>query len=495
MTGFVVAVDAGTSLIKAFLVSHSAGIICEASSPVPDDGEPGVSPTKFWATTANVISQLLEEHRDSELEGVVIAGQGDGLWGIDHNGEPAKRAYLWNSADAAQEIQTWDTLGLIDTHFQQFGTVLWPGSQAAIWRWLMNTSPDEALALSRVFCAKDFLNFCLTGVAVTDPTDASIPFFEAETGLYSQEAANRLGCEQIMSRLPPIVASGEVVGHVTQEAALLTGIPEGTPVFQGALDVVAMLWGSNLGSQGDILAVLGTTAISMTVTPRVSPGNEPAGATIFLPDDSQLRVMGSSSGTATLDWYLDQAGYTGSDRFAKFWSDVVSSPDGSEIFIPFLQGERAPVLAPHATGVFLGIDTKTDKGRMSRAVSEGISFSLRWGIESVLKQTNTPRVSSLVLTGGGSQAPAWITQVANVLDSSLLVDGRSDLGAKGVAKLVFARLGVTATYADGPQQSVHPDKAGPQVRERYSLFVSAIEALLPVWSAEGQRIKERERFR
>jgi erythritol kinase (D-erythritol 1-phosphate-forming) len=493
MTSHLVAVDAGTSMVKAVLISGSGEVLGQTSAPVASDKKPGLSPSKMWRTTAGVISELLSTHPEAPIDGVVIAGQGDGLWMLDGDGKATDRAYLWNSTEGAEIIERWSSEGSIDAHFRDFGTVLWPGSQAALWVWLKKVQPNLIAKVATVFCAKDYLNYCLTGVIATDPTDASIPFLDPNTGAYSLEGAQRLGCGDILKRLPPIIASGEQLGSVTPDASRQTGLPEGTPVFQGALDVVAMLWGSGLGKRGDVLAALGTTAVSMTVTERLAPAAEPAGATILLAGNAQLRVMGSSAGTATLEWYMEMAGYDGEDRFKELWDDIAQAPHGAEIFLPFIRGERAPILAPSATGSFLGITPKTNRARVARAVTEGITHVLRWGIDSVLGTGPNKEVGTIVLAGGGSQERAWATQVANCLGREIFLDGRSDLGARGVARMVFDKMSAGSDFAQGEVARIEPDDSGVLVRERYRLFLSAIETLSPLWSSDIAHTERRER--
>jgi len=483
MTRYLVAVDAGTSMIKAVLVSEDGVVHGMADAPVVRDENPGLDPTVFWQTTASVLATLVAAHPEITPDGVVVAGQGDGLWMLGANCTPVARSYLWNGTEAADVVATWASHGLIDKHFSRCGTALWPGSQAALWAWYRDSHPELAKDVTVAFCAKDFINFCLTGVVATDPTDASIPFLDPHTEDYSQEAAELLGVSDLLSLCPPIVASGAPLGEVHRSASQLTGLPEGTPVYQGALDVVAMLWGSGLGQPGDVLAVLGTTAVSMTVTEEKNPGSDVSGATLTIGDGSRLRVMGSSAGTATLEWYMQLAGYDQVDRYDWLWKDVESGHDGEEIFIPYLAGERAPILAPHATGTFLGVTTSTTPQRMARAVTEGITHALRWGIDSVLHQGSTETLGTVVLAGGGSQATGWASQVANCLGVPIVVDGRGDLGARGVARAVFGSLG--DTVANGDVVRVVPDERQALIAQRHRSFLAAVKALLPLWSQDN----------
>lgn len=482
MTRYVIAVDAGTSMIKAVLIGDDGVVYAHADAPVVRDGDPGVDPHQFWLTTADVLSRLVSQAPDTPIHGVVVAGQGDGLWMLGQGGEVVPRAYLWNSSEGADVVATWSDTGVIDAHFRLCGTVLWSGSQAALWAWYRDAHPEHAQHVTTVFCAKDLINYQLTGVIATDLTDASIPFLDPATQTYSADAAELLGVAELVALCPPIIPSGELLGSVTAQAATMTGLPEGTPVYQGAIDVVAMLWGSGLGTPGDVLAVLGTTAVSMTVTDTTEATSEVSGATLTLGPGSRLRVMGSSAGTATLEWYMQLAGYGGDDRYERLWADVREGASGDELFIPYLVGERAPILVPHATGTFLGLTPATTQARMARAVTEGITHALRWGIDAVLADGSAHGLGTVVLAGGGSQARDWAHQVANCLGVAIVVDGRGDLGARGVARAVFGGSDQAAPSAD--VLTLAPDTTRDAVAKRYGAFREAVTALLPLWSKD-----------
>ena len=58
--------------------------------------------------------------------------------------------------------------------------------------------------------------------------------------------------------------------------------------------------------------------------------------------------------------------------------------DVSPIFLPHLQGERAPLWNPNLKGIFYGMNSKTNKGNLARSVYEGVSFSAKLILESLL---------------------------------------------------------------------------------------------------------------
>ncbi len=57
---------------------------------------------------------------------------------------------------------------------------------------------------------------------------------------------------------------------------------------------------------------------------------------------------------------------------------ILSSPPGSKnlIFLPYLSGERCPHSDPVARGSFVGLNLLHNKGDLTRAVMEGVTYSL-----------------------------------------------------------------------------------------------------------------------
>jgi erythritol kinase (D-erythritol 1-phosphate-forming) len=220
--------------------------------------------------------------------------------------------------------------------------------------------------------------------------------------------------------------------------------------------------------------VLGTTASTVAISDRVPREAEPAGATIRLgARDRFLRVMGASSGTTTLEWFLAVHGYEGEGRYERFWDDIAGIDEGV-VLLPYIAGERAPFLAPEASGAFLGLTRRTTTAGLGRAAVEGITFSLRHGLESVGAGTE-----HLVLTGGGSSRPEWCQLVADVTGREVVVDTRSDVGVLGVASLVpgfgaLANAGTTALRFE-------PGPATAELEHRYRRFVALVDAFRPLW--------------
>jgi erythritol kinase (D-erythritol 1-phosphate-forming) len=474
----LVAMDAGTSMVKALRLDSRGEVLAQASDHAPPHGPTGTDPDALWDVAARVLRQV-SPPAGTPLRGVVVTGQGDGLWRLDADGLP-RQAHLWNSTRAASVVSGWVEGGEVERHFRRSGTVLWPGTSAALWRWLEAEDPAEAAATATVFCAKDLLNHRLCGVVATDVTDATIPFLDLDSGTYDPRAIAELGCGSLAGMLAPVLAAGEVIGRVHADAAAATGVPEGTTVYQGALDLAAMMRGLGLRQVGDALAVLGTTASSVAVSDVVPRGGEVAGQTVRLAEpDRFLRVMAASSGTGTLDWFLRTHGYEGADRYDRLWDELagIAPEDEHVLLLPYLAGERAPFLAPEASGSFLGLTHQTSTAELGRATIEGITCSLRHGLDAVGAADD----GQLVLTGGGAGRPDWCQLVADVVGRPVDVDERPHVGVFGVASFVpgFEHLATTAAASQRRRYEPGPDSSHRQ--HRYRGFLALLDAFRPIW--------------
>jgi len=117
-------------------------------------------------------------------------------------------------------------------------------------------------------------------------------------------------------------------------------------------------------------------------------------------------------------------------------------PPGCEglIFLPYLQGERAPVWDADARGVFFGVRSIHDHRHFTRACLEGVSYAL-FQIGATLEETIGP-IEHIVASGGFTRSDVWLQLVADVFDKPVQLTGAADASAIGAAIMGFLALGL-----------------------------------------------------
>jgi len=160
-------------------------------------------------------------------------------------------------------------------------------------------------------------------------------------------------------------------------------------------------------------------------------------------------------------------------------------PPGSDklIFLPWLSGERAPVLDHYARGGFIGLNMSHNKAHMARAVMEGVAYHLRWICEAMEKVGF--RIDGFNGIGGGLNSKVWAQIISDVTGKPLrVVKNHLEAGAAGAALSVAVGLGIYSSMdeVDGLvkiSREVQPDASNwkrydalyCEYRELYDLLV------------------------
>jgi xylulokinase len=140
------------------------------------------------------------------------------------------------------------------------------------------------------------------------------------------------------------------------------------------------------------------------------------------------------------------------------------------IFLPHLQGERAPIWNPHARASFSGIDAATGPAEFTVAMMEGVAYSAGMAIESLQRSAGTVPLA-FSAAGGGMRSDIWCQIRADVLGKPLLRRKNLDAGVLGAAVLAGAEAGLFHSLSDASAQLVvterifEPDLS---LRERYA---------------------------
>jgi sugar (pentulose or hexulose) kinase len=111
------------------------------------------------------------------------------------------------------------------------------------------------------------------------------------------------------------------------------------------------------------------------------------------------------------------------------------------IFLPWLSGERAPVLDHYARGGFIGLAMSHNKDHMARAVMEGVAYHLRWICEAMERVGF--RIDGFNGIGGGCNSRIWVQIISDVTGRPVhVVKNHLEAGAAGAALTVAVGLGV-----------------------------------------------------
>ncbi len=315
--------------------------------------------------------------------------------------------------------------------------------------WLRKNKPEVFARARYIFFEKDYVRYFLTGVFCTDHIEAEgSMLFDCNKMEWDAELCALAGVSVDM--LPPIVSPTDIIGKITADAASATGLGEGTPVICGTTDTVMEVFASGAVKKGDVTVKLATAGRICVITDKPYPDRH-------LVNYSHVAKGLWYPGTATKScaasyrWYRDTFGgdYKELDSGA---ADIEIGCEGL-IFHPYLNGELTPYADPMLCGSFTGVRATHTKAHFTRAVLEGVAYSLL-DSKRYLDTLNIEYSSVATAIGGGTKGKLWRQMISDVLGIALKTTESSD-SSLGSAMLAGIAAGVFADASDAVAKCVN----------------------------------------
>lgn len=344
--------------------------------------------------------------------------------------------------------------------------------------WMGRTNPEVWANTAHVMAPKDFAIACLTGIVRADPL-ASIGL--VGTDYAYAEAVMRL-MPKAMDVLPPLRDPLTIAGFVRE------GRPfAGVPVAQGTMDAWAAMFGLGVSREGQAMYLSGTSEV-MGLIAKARAGTP---GVIVFPDwrGITLHAAPTQAGGASIAWVSRLLG-----RDIAELSQLASQAKislGSPLFLPHLEGERAPLWDPKSRGGFAGLTTNSGPEELAACVMEGVAFSARLALKA-LEKSGEQAITHLRHGGGGASSDIWCQIRANALARTLERVVVPEAGATGAMAMASVACGAAKDMDQATQALIVTDRifepnaeAARIADERFEAYKQLYDALRPVTDRLG----------
>jgi len=443
-------IDVSTTGAKALLIDERGVVVASATTPLslqtPKPLWSEQDPHEWWEGTARSIREVLGTAQASgpDVVAVGLTGQMHGLVLLDAQHRVLRPAILWNDQRTAAECdEIRERMGGREALVKATGNDALTGFTAPKILWVRGHEPEVYARAALVLLPKDYVRLRLTGKAAMDKADGSgTLLFDLPSRDWSAPVLERLDIPRTW--LPPALEGPEATGAVSEEGARLTGLRAGTPVMAGGGDPAAAAAGAGSVTPGVASPTLGTSGVIFASTE--APLYEPQGRLhAFCHAVPGLwHFMGVTlSAAGSLQWYRDTLAK--GQSFDALTAEAEGVPPGSEglLFLPYLSGERTPHPDPKARGGFVGLTLRHGRGHLTRAVLEGVAFSMRDCFD-LLKSAGLGSVSEVRVAGGGARSPLWRQICASALGVELVTVNSTEGAAYGASLLAAVGAGAFA---------------------------------------------------
>ncbi|AMB85003.1 xylulose kinase [Pseudomonas agarici] len=364
--------------------------------------------------------------------GIGVSGQQHGLVLLDQQGHVLRPAKLWCDTETTPQNQRLlEHLGGAAGSLERLGLVIAPGYTLSKLLWTQEHHPELFARIAHILLPHDYLNYWLTGRACAEYGDASgTGYFDVRKRNWDLQLLSDIDPSgRLQAALPELLEAHQPVGRVLPEIARHLGINPAALVASGGGDNMMGAIGTGNIRPGVITMSLGSsgTVYAYAEQPQISA------------DAAVATFCSSSGGWLPLICTMNLTNATGAVRelfdlgLDDFNAQVEQAPIGANgvSMLPFLNGERVPAL-PQASGSLLGLTlTNLTQANLCRAVVEGTTFGLRYGLD--LLRDNGLQSHGIRLIGGGAKSAVWRQMVADIMDTPVICTEQSEAAALGAA--------------------------------------------------------------
>lgn len=415
---YFLGIDLGASSLKACLVDETGARLALVRAAIPTyypaPGQAEQDPADWRIALHQAIAQLQRSHaaQMSALQGMAFSGGAHIGVLCDGDGTPLRPAIMWSDQRAAKEAADLAADGTVERLTGNRPNATWTLPQLI---WLTTHAPEIIAATEKLFLAKDWLACQLTGIHVSDTTEAVGSLMAGRDGGWHTELQKMSGLR--VAAFPPLVAPMAQTGTVTDAAAQRFGLPVGVPVYQGAIDT-SLEWLCAAPQTNDMASLKLASAGVLSFTTADDTPFPPVSFYPHIMDGLSYHAAGMSDCMGAIDWLrqtmtpdLDAAAFADAAASAEAGADGLA-------FYPYLSGARAPFWDAALTAELRGLTRAHDHAAIARAAFEGVGHVLTaiWH-DMTTRLGHTP--DTLHVLGGGGQSDFFCQMLADMLGVTL----------------------------------------------------------------------------
>ena len=420
-------IDLGTQSAKIVAASQTGEVLAWSTYPLTGRREGPrheQDACEWWSVVARLCAEVVAQLRSYCIRGVAVDGTSGTILLVDERGHPLTPAIMYDDSRAPDQARKVNEI-VASLRVSR------PFSLQATWalpKLLWLCEHGRGIPGFRLVHQADFINWKLAGQQL--PSDWSNAL---KTGYDLHDESWRFALFDALSippqALPVVVRPGTGIGKVSAEAAMMTGIPAGTPIVAGMTDGCAAQIAAGALDIGDWNSVLGTTLVLKGVSEQAV---QDRGGMVYShrsPDGYWLPGGACNGGAAALSKY-----FPGRDLEA-LTIEAARREISNVIVHPLVGcGERFPFHAPEAEGFLLG--NPADEVDLFLGVLQGVAFLERLCFD-YLDLVRAPLTGKLTFTGGAVRSHYWCQLRADVLGRSVCIPENGE-AAFGMAILASA---------------------------------------------------------
>lgn len=428
-----VTIDVGTTAVKVHQFDDQGSTLYKGllqyETQYKTSGSIEQNPDDVIMATFTLLNQL----HDLKHEEIVISSAMHSLMVTDQHVKPVSPLMIWADRRAESVIETFKKTDQADLFYKKTHTPIHPMSPFAKLLWMTKTEAGQAFRKQlpeQVYYLdiKTYLWYHLTGVLEVDLSIGSATgLVDIKQKTYDQDILTFLHLDsKMLPKLvePTLKRNLDPPIHVLEQSNV--------EVMIGSSDgVLANI--SEPGFKGAHLTLGTSGAIRITTG---EPYVDPEGRLFcyYLNDETWVVGGANNNGGNVLRW-LDEILYETKGKIYEVISTLdFNEVDPSLIFLPHLNGERAPLWDTSRRGSLIGLAGHHKKEDLIKATLLGICFNLKHTLDHLMSLVGS--VEEIQLSGGVFSIPQVPQLTADVMGLDVLLSDTIEQSSIGALRLI-----------------------------------------------------------
>lgn len=450
-----IGIDLGTTSVKTVLVNKKGEVINTISKSYPLYNQKPLwseqNPNQWYEQTIEALKELTQSYK--KIEGISFSGQMHGLVILDEREQILRNAILWNDQRTAEEVKALNDALSLESIYSETNNLMLTGFTAPKVLWVKNHEPEIFNKISKIMLPKDYLIYKFTKNHATDYSDISgSGFYNIKKNKYADSIINYLGIK--LNQLPKVYHSTDCVGKLDIETTKLLNLTQQPNIYAGGGDNAVSAIATGTIQEGDCMISLGTSGVIYTPLNDIK-NFDSYHFHCFKDATEKYHAMGVTlSAAGSLEWYKQT--FSSHLSFQKLMASVSADIENEVIFLPYLSGERTPINDPYAKGLLFGLSKKTNQDDITKAILEGVGFSLKHVFSNFNQQYI--HVDQAKIIGGGSKNDEWVQIIADITQKNILTLKENDGASLGAAIIAIVGHNKDITFESVFNHIVHIKK-------------------------------------
>ncbi|WP_280770444.1 gluconokinase [Salipaludibacillus daqingensis] len=500
MKEFVIGLDIGTTSAKSVIFKKDGTVVSEDEQNYPVfHSHPSWAEQDPLLIERSAILAMKNALQSKGIKGEQILSVGlssamHSLVCVDEENNPLSPSMTWaDGRSDAQAIALKNSLLGTEIYLQS-GTPIHPMSPLVKLIWMHENNYPAYHSAAKFLSIKEFLTSRWFGIDAVDYSVASATgLFDMKNKEWNEEALKLAGIHS--DQLSKAVSPTFVFEGLKKDIAQEMGVPVDLPFVAGGSDGPLANLGIGAINPGETAITIGTSGAIRQMSARPQTDERQEAFCYSFTDDLWIIGGPTNNGGIVLQWLIDVLGqkeveealHHGGDAHSLLLraAENVAPGAGGLIFLPYINGERAPHWDAKARGAYVGLSMDHRKEHMTRAGLEGVLFSLLNVSEALNRLAG--KTSTLYASGGFARSSFWVQMLADIFGQEVHLPESHQSSAWGAAWISLLAIGEVSDLASIKQHIpmknvISPNEENEEIyRNLYPIYRNLYDALKPTY--------------